>query len=86
MLLELLPYAGVAVLFFLVGAAVGAHNVPTVAKAITALKSAEANAVNTLQTIGQHKTGTTAPVTVTVTAAGAAPAAAPVVVPVAGAA
>lgn len=67
MLLDLLPYAAVAVFFFLVGAAVGAHNVPTVSKAIAALKSAESSAINTLTTIGQHKAGPAAPVVVSVT-------------------
>lgn len=66
MLIELLKDGGIAVLFFVVGAAVGAHNAPTVAKAIAALKAAEANAINTLTTIGQHKAGTSAPVTVSV--------------------
>lgn len=55
------------VFIFVVGAAVGAHNVPTVAKAIASLKAAEANAINTLTTIGQHKAGTSQPVVVSVT-------------------
>lgn len=53
--LNLLPYAAVAVLFFVVGAAVGAHNVPSVQKAITALKGAEQNAKDTLDKITAHK-------------------------------
>ena len=62
----------IGVLSFVVGAAVGAHNVPTVAKAIASLKAAEANAINTLTTIGQHKAGTTNLVVVSVTTAPAA--------------
>lgn len=55
MLLDLLPYIATAVFFFLVGAAVGAHNVPTVTKAITAIKTAETNAQDTLSKITAHK-------------------------------
>lgn len=66
MLVDILTYGGTAVAFFVVGAAVGAHNVPTVAKAIASLKAAESNAINTLTMIGQHKAGTSTPVTVSV--------------------
>lgn len=55
MLVEFLTYGGTAVAFFVVGAAVGAHNVPTVQKAITAIKAAETNAKDTLDKITAHK-------------------------------
>lgn len=55
MLVEFLTYGGTAVAFFVVGAAVGAHNVPTVAKAITALKGYEQSAQDTLAKITAHK-------------------------------
>lgn len=54
----MLPYiidVAVAVVFFVVGAGVGAHNVPTVTKAIDALKAAEASATATLAQITAHK-------------------------------
>lgn len=44
------------VVVFAAGAAVGVNNVPTVEKAIAALKSAEAKAAATLATIVEHKT------------------------------
>lgn len=55
MLFDILTYGGTAVFFLVVGADIGAHNVPTVDKAITALKGAEASAQAQLQKITAHK-------------------------------
>lgn len=55
MLFDILTYGGTAVFFLVVGAGIGAHNVPTVDKAITALKGAEASAQAQLQKITAHK-------------------------------
>lgn len=53
--MEILEFIGVAVVFFVGGAAVGVHNVPTVDKAIAAIKAAEASAAATLASITAHK-------------------------------
>lgn len=55
MLVDILTYGGTAVAFFVVGAAVGAHNVPTVQRAIVAIKAAETNAKDTLDKITAQK-------------------------------
>lgn len=54
-MIELLEFAGVAALFFVGGALVGVHNVPTVDKAIAVLKAAEASAQAQLAKITAHK-------------------------------
>lgn len=51
----ILEFIGTGVLFFVAGAAVGVHNVPTVDKAIAAVKAAEASAAATLAKITAHK-------------------------------
>lgn len=50
-----LELIGTGIVAFIAGAAVGVHNVPTVDKAIAAVKAAEASAAATLSKITAHK-------------------------------
>lgn len=54
-MVDLLLVAAGAVVFFVGGVLVGAHNAPTVDKSIAALKAAEASAQATIDKITAHK-------------------------------
>lgn len=53
--MEMLMYVAGGLFIFVLGTIVGANNVPSVQKAIAALKSAEQNAQDTLAKITAHK-------------------------------
>lgn len=54
-MLEALVHVVMIAITFIAGVAVGVHNVPSVTKAITAIKAAEDNAKTTLARITSHK-------------------------------
>lgn len=53
--MEFVIYGVIALVSFAAGVVVGIHNVPTVDKAIAAVKAAEASAKATVEKIAAHK-------------------------------
>lgn len=54
-MIEVLIHVVLIAITFIAGIGVGAHNVPSVTKAIAAIKAAEDNAKTTLARITSHK-------------------------------